>query len=70
MVQVATLDHFKISKEEYDEIVSVKNLWKRIYHYENLRGSCQPKKKISCKICNKEMLDSSLSNHRKICKNE
>jgi hypothetical protein len=68
MVQPETLDHFKISEEEFNEIVKVKNLWKRIYHYENLRGYCHPKKKINCEICNKVMLDSSLSNHRKICR--
>ena len=68
MFNLETLNHFEISEEKYKEIIDMKNLWNKLYHFENRRGICPPKKKVNCKVCGKSMLNSSLSNHKKSCK--
>lgn len=68
MVLDSTLDHFGITQDQYDDIVEKGKLFARIIYHEKYKGRYPEKKKVNCKVCGKEMWNSSLTTHQKKCK--
>jgi hypothetical protein len=68
MVHESTLEHFGISQENWEIIAEHHKLFIRATYFEKYKGRNPEKHKVNCKICGKEMWNSSLTTHQKKCK--
>lgn len=68
MVLDSTLKHFDISPENWEIIVEHNKLFARVTYHEKYKGRYPEKHKVKCKICGREMWNSSLTTHQKKCK--